>query len=776
MKKWVQTLCCSRSMGDESHQQGTGHLHDSQIVALLAGDLMEGVESGVEAHLTECEACRQRLQALSGADRFDQQFGVSKWDLSASEMSGLKLLEPGDRLGPYVIEEQVAAGGTAVVYRAKETVGAGRTVAIKVLQPSFHRRAESLQRFLLEAKVGSHVQHPGVLPVLQVSADVEPPWLVMPFVEGETLQTRMERQGGKALPMQEVMMIAKTLAGALQAAHEAGVIHRDVKPSNILLAKEGEEHTIIRAVYLADFGLARLREEEIGLTRSGTFVGTPQFMSPEQAGGGPNVDVGTDLFSLGAVFYMMATGRAPFAGETFGELAEAVQEEAPEAPQTVNPDLPRWLSNLISRLLTKDPTERLATAGEVLQVLETSRDLGTVTGWRLIGIKGRLRRRIFGVAAAMGVSALLLLLVLTGTELTGRSSLINAWLCSQSGEVLYIRGKFATYAGLPEVIAAAEAGDVIEIRSANIPNARGGIHIPAGKPLTLRAADGFSPSVRVQASGNPPAAVIESDFTMEGITMLHEYAGPRPGRLLEVRAGGSLRMLKSRLVRPIRDAAATHSSMASLIGLANAVRVSIEDSEIYAPGSPLIGVMEAEAGSRLEVEIKNSILWGRVFRCVDVAPAILKLSLEDCEVISSVPLAFEFARPSMRMEVSIRRTLVRSFGPMMQFPHPVDQLVQVLDWRGSDNLYLIREGFVLAQDGSIESLEELCQLVAGGSGEEATSLHQVSSAVPIEKRNAWPIRIEGGPVSIKRVKPGIPETKTRPQAGVNVERVGPLRN
>lgn len=752
------------------------HLDKAELTALLGGELEAELEAAAEAHLTICQSCSERLDFMAGVDRFQEQFGPAGFENASAVVASLRLLEPGDRMGRYVIEEQIAAGGSAVVYRGREVDGERRVVAIKVSQPSLHRAAESLERFLLEAKVGSHVQDPGILPVLHVECTAEPPWLVMPFVEGETLQTRMERRGNLPLPLDEVLFIAKALASAMQAAHEAGVLHRDVKPSNVLLGTEGPCHERVRAVYLADFGLARLREQSVGLTRSGTFLGTPQFMSPEQAGGGPNVDVGTDLFSLGAVFYMMVTGRVPFAGETFGELAEAVQEKAPEAPHAVNPDLPRWLSNLISRLLTKDPTERLAAAGEVLQVLQTSRDLGTVTAWRLVGKKGRQRRRLRTVAASSGVCVLLLLLVLSGTELTGRTSLINAWLCSQSGEVLYIRGKFATYPGLPEVIAAAEAGDVIEIRSANIPNARGGIHIPVGKPLTLRAADGFAPSVRVQASGNPPAAVIESAFTMEGITMLHEYVGPRPGRLLEVRAGGSLRVLRSRLVRPTREVAATSSPLTSMIGLANAVRVSVEDSEIYAPGSPLIGVMAAASGSDLQVELKNSILWGRVFRCVRAVPEILKLSIEDCELVSTLPLAFEEGRPAEKLEIFMRKTLVHSFGPLIQFPETLGNMAQTLKWQGTDNLFLLRDGFALAKDGKINMLEDWRHFFKSEGLVEAGSLHRVLKEEPPDKRNTWPIRIEGGPVSMNGSGKAFPAGNDMPRVGVYVDKVGPLRD
>jgi hypothetical protein len=707
----------------------TGHLHDSQIVALLAGDLGEEAESAVEAHLTDCEACRERLQVMSGADRFDQQFGASQWDVMGSGMGGLRLLEPGEKLGRYVIEKQVAVGGSAVVYRAGEVGVEGRTVAIKMLQPSLQRTAESVQRFMLEAKVGSHVQHPGVLPVLHVEAAAEPPWLVMPFIKGETLQARLERQRGKALPMQEVLMIAKTLAAALQAAHEAGVIHRDVKPSNILLATEGDDHAIIRAVYLADFGLARVREEELGVTRSGTFVGTPQFMSPEQAKG-DTVDAGSDLFSLGAVLYILATGRAPFEGETFGELAEAVQEHAPLAPDEVNPELPNWLNHLIFRLLTKNPAERLESASEVFWVLETERDLGTVTGWRLLGNRYRLKKRLMRVGLVAGGVLVLGMAVLFWSERSGRTSWVNGVLAGQSGRFLYVVGQWGTYETVGEAIAAAKPGGIIEARTNMPAPGQGGLRVPKGKPLTLRAAPGFRPRLHVQHSGWPPVSVVESDFTLEGFDVNHVYRGQRPGHLILAK-GARLRLVDCRFVRMAYPAKMTQGAGYALVGMDDCPELEIVRCEMYAAGSPLVGMIGRNPKVVTRLVFTESQLWGNLLECQVQSPEDLEIVLDRCEVFAGQGLHFRDAMPTKRLAVTIKQTVFQAVEQMLTVPHPREALAAVLDWQGKKNRYFVKGRIVLTQDGWFESLEAGLAALPTGIKEEG-STYQDQLAMPFD--------------------------------------------
>lgn len=670
------------------------HLRDTQIAALLHGELPAGEQRAAECHLETCPACLDRLEKQAGADRFKKDFhpGLPR------QAPGLRLLEAGERLGDYLIERQIAAGGTAVVYQAREAGGARRLAALKVLQPSLYRRAESVQRFLLEAKVGSHVQDPGILPVWRVEAESEPPWLALPFVEGETLQARLDRQAGRPLPLAEVLRISQALASALRAAHEAGVIHRDVKPSNVLLATEGAHHERLRAVYLVDFGLARLREEEAGLTKTGLFLGTPQFMSPEQAAGAQDMDVGTDLFSLGVVLYLMTTGRPPFAGETFGALAESVREKAPEPPASLNPELPRWLSNLILRLLAKDPSHRPPSAAEVLAVLQTARNLGTVTSWRLVGKSSRLRRlrqRVAGAAALLLLASASLWL---WAERTGRVSWVNALLAGHNGRFLYIVGRWGTYGSLPEAVEAARAGDIIEIRTDTPPSGQGWLRVPPGKPLTLRAARGFRPVLNVIVSGWPPAGVLESDFVLQGMEIRHLYRGPRPGRLLEMR-GARLTLVDCRLTRAEHPPHVADSAGHALLAVVNSAEVRLERCDLSAPGSPLIGVEHTEADMALSVALTDCRLQGGVLWCDQKAPARLVVRLERCEVSASHLLHFRYAMPAEKLTVAVENCSIQVTNNVLTAPKPLAELARVLEWRGRGNRYLTEGRMVLAQDG-----------------------------------------------------------------------------
>jgi serine/threonine protein kinase len=276
----------------------------------------------------------------------------------------LDFLEPSDkpgsigRLGHYEVREVVGCGGMGVVLKAfDETLHRG--VAIKVMAPHLASSATARRRFAREARATAAVTHDHIVTIHAVEESGPLPYIVMQFVAGQSLQDRLDRTGPLQLP--EILRIGMQTASGLAAAHAQGLVHRDVKPANILL-ENGVER-----VKITDFGLARAADDA-SLTQSGTVAGTPAFMSPEQAEGKP-VDHRSDLFSLGSVLYALCTGRPPFRADTSMAVLKRVCEDAPTPIRAANSEVPDWLVDAITKLHAKDPSARFQSAAEVAEVL-----------------------------------------------------------------------------------------------------------------------------------------------------------------------------------------------------------------------------------------------------------------------------------------------------------------------------------------------------------------------------------------------------------------------
>lgn len=263
------------------------------------------------------------------------------------------------RLGGYEITGVVGAGGMGVVLKAIDH-SLDRVVAIKVMSPRLANSSAARKRFLREAKAVAAVLHPNVIPIHGVAGNSDLPHLVMSYVRGGSLQKRIEQEG--PLPTVEVLRIGSQIAAGLAAAHDQGLVHRDVKPENILL------ECGVERVTLTDFGLARA-VDDVALTREGGIVGTPQYMSPEQARG-ESVDQKSDLFSLGSVLYTLCTGRAPFRGENAYVVMRRISDDQPIPIRELNPDIPEWLCCVIKKLMAKRTDERFATAAQVHELFE----------------------------------------------------------------------------------------------------------------------------------------------------------------------------------------------------------------------------------------------------------------------------------------------------------------------------------------------------------------------------------------------------------------------
>jgi hypothetical protein len=266
------------------------------------------------------------------------------------------------RLGGYRVLKKLGDGGMGIVYLAEDTA-LRREVALKVLRPSLARRTSARKRFLREARAVAAVEHDNIVPVYQVGEERGVPYLTMPVLKGTSLEQRLRENG--ALPVADVLRLGGQIALGLSAAHERGLVHRDVKPGNVWVEPDGHAK-------LFDFGLARARapEPDEPLTELGTLIGTPAYLAPEQARGQP-VDGRADLFSLGCVLYRMATGQAPFPGDDLAAALLSIAAGDPPPPSSVNPSIPGALSELIVQLLAKDPRGRPASAAEVARRLAT---------------------------------------------------------------------------------------------------------------------------------------------------------------------------------------------------------------------------------------------------------------------------------------------------------------------------------------------------------------------------------------------------------------------
>jgi WD40 repeat protein/serine/threonine protein kinase len=373
----------------------------ARLQELLDNCLPDDEQSDLVRHLDSCTGCQHSLEALAcggsscpeavrHVDEVRPPSDSAFWpalrqleseantltlpvqpppDTSIPEAApdlSLDFLSPADqpnflgRVGHFNIVGVVGRGGMGVVLKALD-VCLQRFVAIKVLDPQYANSETARRRFCREARAAAKVTHENLVAIHQVDEDEEKelPYLVMQLVSGASLQDRLDSSG--PLPVREIVRIGMQTAAGLAAAHAEGLIHRDVKPANILLEEP------LGNVRLTDFGLARAAED-VRLTQTGFVTGTPLYMSPEQARG-EAVDHRADLFSLGSVMYAMCTGQPPFDGNSAFIVLKKVTEEPPRPIREVNPEVPEWLVEIIDRLLAKKPEERFQSAAEVAELL-----------------------------------------------------------------------------------------------------------------------------------------------------------------------------------------------------------------------------------------------------------------------------------------------------------------------------------------------------------------------------------------------------------------------
>src|SRR5437867_2955242 len=262
--------------------------------------------------------------------------------------------------GDYELLEEIGRGGQGVVYRAHQK-SLNRTVALKVIGLGHWATQAHLKRFRLEAEAAASLEHPGIVPIHEVGERDGSCYFSMKFIEGGQLDEMVRHE---PMPIRRAVELIAKVARTIHYAHERGILHRDIKPGNILLDAKGEPH-------LTDFGLARLVETESTVTRTLEVLGTPSYMAPEQAvGNNAQLTSATDVYGLGAVFYQLLTSHPPFAGGTTYETIRLVLDTEPRQPRLWNPKIDRDLNTICLKCLEKDPRRRYSSALALAEDLE----------------------------------------------------------------------------------------------------------------------------------------------------------------------------------------------------------------------------------------------------------------------------------------------------------------------------------------------------------------------------------------------------------------------
>ncbi len=265
----------------------------------------------------------------------------------------------GTQIGPYKLEREIARGGMGIVYQARQQ-GLERPVAVKLINGGILASAEQKRRFRIEAEAAARMNHPNIVPIHDIGSWEGHAYFSMALIEGDTLQVLVD---DRACSHEDAAMVLRDIALAVQYAHDQGIVHRDLKPDNILVDYDGRP-------MLTDFGLAKWHHDGTLLTRTGQVLGTPAFMSPEQAAGRNDTGPAADIYSLGAILYALLTGSPPHTGESSGEILQRVLNCDPDSPRQLCPEVPLDLECICMRCLEKSPAARYQSAGQMAADLQ----------------------------------------------------------------------------------------------------------------------------------------------------------------------------------------------------------------------------------------------------------------------------------------------------------------------------------------------------------------------------------------------------------------------
>ena len=334
--------------------------------------VLELLEQVIESGRSAEEVCKDRPELLGEVRACLRQISSVRDELDAlfpedhEERSAHRARPRGRRSPVTVMGDVIGRGGMGVVYKARH-LRLNRPVAVKMMLNGGFAGPPELARFQHEAEALAALQHPNIVQVHDVGESGGLPYFTMEFVDGGNLAQKL---GGVPQPARDAAALMVLLADAVEAAHRGGIVHRDLKPSNILLTADGTPK-------ITDFGLARRFEAGVGLSMTGTRIGTPGYMAPEQVAGHARVSgPATDVYALGAILYEMLTGRPPFLAETAAETERQVIAEEPAPPSRLNAQVPRDLETICLKCLQKDPRRRYPSAAEL------GEDLGRFSAWR----------------------------------------------------------------------------------------------------------------------------------------------------------------------------------------------------------------------------------------------------------------------------------------------------------------------------------------------------------------------------------------------------------
>jgi serine/threonine-protein kinase len=345
---------------------------DTQVLQHRFGDIAKSLGLVNEQQLEEALRRQQTARATGDRSRVGEVLiamkvlSVEQVKKILSEQRKRRQAEaakalPMEYFGEFKLLEKLGEGGMGAVFKAQETL-ANRVVALKVLRKNFAGNPGFVERFDREAKLAGSLNHPNVVTCHNAGTAHGIQYLVMEFIEGETLKARLKREGGKLSEADALRIIGQTAKG-LAHAHEKGVVHRDVKPDNILLGKDG-------SVKISDFGTAKSFVDEDSLSRTGVIIGTPYYISPEQVRAEKTIDHRADLYALGGTLYHALTGRVPFEAPTAMQIMRCHLQDELENPADICPGLSAGAVQIVTKLMAKSTDERYQNASDVAEDIE----------------------------------------------------------------------------------------------------------------------------------------------------------------------------------------------------------------------------------------------------------------------------------------------------------------------------------------------------------------------------------------------------------------------
>lgn len=525
-----------------------------------SASLQAAIEKVVSEARSEQLASLSRSSDATSSDRTNSNLLPTDEVASDGDCSHVSPLEiPGIR-----IVREIGRGGMGIVYEGWDEL-VGRKVAVKQLHPVRSQHPDARFQLLREARSAGALSHPNIVPIYSVHLQNDIPILVHQYVEGETLQDRIDQK--RFFSWQEVIDLTRQIALGLQAAHVSGIVHRDLKPDNILIEQE------TNAVRIADFGVATQRSQTE--TDSKTVAGTPAYMSPEQTKGG-ELDPRSDLFSLGSVMVTALTGKPPFGQDDPFVVMDRIRNQEPQYKNSLDPNVPPWLINVIDRLLEKDPNKRMPSPTHLLKAMEASKPRAanklrlSLATLALLGV-------VIGTICAFEWLGLLKGVIQSNTP-SNSLSIIEPENAFIPVKRVWIRRNEAQFDSLAEAIDAADNGDIIEIGS-DLQCASYRLN----KKLTIKGAQGRRPVITNENDAGIGEVFFlrsENDLTLDGLEI--NWAAPES---------------------PIVDA----KRINAVIGSAPGAELTIQNCRIRRESA---GVVVATAGN---LEIKNSVIEGGSF-------------------------------------------------------------------------------------------------------------------------------------------------------------------